>query len=235
MVSSLFFLAVCCSLCVLARGQSSADEFRCESAGYHEDPNNCALFYRCISFWGGKQLRRVSFSCKEPTVYDANLSVCQFPWRLKPPCVKNTDGIWVRESRLPTVLPPTEALPNITVVELGSPDYVPSPPPKYRVAAGSPYNCPGPGEYFADIPDSCVFYYQCLEIEPGVLNAELHRCRSGEIITSTSGGCIRPFPLPDCAELPEETLRARGLPLAPESGSRLDDERDFYLELEFKK
>ena len=31
--------------------------------------------FRCVSFWGRARLRRVMFSCKEPTVYDAKLRV----------------------------------------------------------------------------------------------------------------------------------------------------------------
>ena len=44
----------------------------------------------------------------------------------------------------------------------------------HQVAENSPFACRGPGEYFASVPDSCVFYYQCAETEPGVLNGEVY-------------------------------------------------------------
>jgi len=214
----------------LASAQSPASGFQCESAGYHPDPANCAVFYRCVSFWSGRQLRPVMFRCKEPTVFDAALRVCQFPWRLSPPCVKNTAGVWVRETATALVLPSVDVLPNITLVELGSADYVTSAPPTYQVAADSPFACPGPGEYFANIADSCVFYYQCVELQPGLLNATLYRCRPGEIFTETTGVCLRPSPLPACGQ--SSTQAADDLVAAAVEDDVYDD-ADFYFGIEF--
>ncbi|XP_037094046.1 uncharacterized protein LOC119113923 [Pollicipes pollicipes] len=212
---------------------TTSGKFRCQTAGFHRDPNNCAIFYRCVSFWGGSQLRPVMFSCKEPTVFDASLRVCQFPWRTKPPCVKNANGVWVEDEARPTVLPPVEVLPNITVIELGSADFVTSPPPTYQVAAGSPYACPGPGEYFARQGDACVFYYQCAETAPGVVNATLFRCADGQIFTETTGACVRPSPLPACGQISSDSDLDEALDVPVQQP--VYDDQDLYLELEFRK
>lgn len=220
-------------LAELAVSQSALPSFQCESSGFFPDPNNCAVFYRCVSFWGGETLRPVMFRCKDPAVFDPELNACQFAWRLKPPCVKTADGTWVRQQQTATLLSSVDDLPNFNVLELGTPDYEPPPPPRYRVAAGSPFACPGLGEHFADIAGACVFYYQCVESEPGLLSAQLFRCREGEIFTETTGQCVRPAALPPCGR-PLSDLARSDLPQAPVEDDVYDD-RDFYLELEFRR
>ncbi|RZC35193.1 hornerin-like, partial [Asbolus verrucosus] len=52
--------------------------FRCPSEGFHSDPQNCRIFYRCIGNSGN--LTPIQFECAQGTVFDPAISSCNYPY-----------------------------------------------------------------------------------------------------------------------------------------------------------
>ena len=71
-------------LCLIAT-VNGQDKVQCEEPGFHRHPDDCAKFYRCVDF-GYRALSIFHFDCPSGTVFDENLSVCNWPWAAQPPC-----------------------------------------------------------------------------------------------------------------------------------------------------
>ncbi|KAK0170330.1 hypothetical protein PV328_010905 [Microctonus aethiopoides] len=56
-------------------------EFQCLEEGYHADPNNCQIYYRCVSWGNGDSLTKFKFECGPGTVFShAKGDICVHPY-----------------------------------------------------------------------------------------------------------------------------------------------------------
>merc|ERR1711936_735828 len=51
----------------------------CSAVGYFPHPSDCSQFYRCTDIWSTGQYQQYAFTCAEGTVFDASISVCNWP------------------------------------------------------------------------------------------------------------------------------------------------------------
>lgn len=72
--------------------RQTRQSFRCQSEGFHPDPDECRTFYRCVS--DGQTLTPVRFECGVGTVFDPEINNCNHPWATnRPECGGNqVDG-----------------------------------------------------------------------------------------------------------------------------------------------
>ncbi len=78
MLKIAIFLAIC--RIGLTSGQT------CKEEGFFRNPDNCKKFYRCVDLWqNGRELTIYHFKCPPGTVFDEEVSVCNWP-QLAAPC-----------------------------------------------------------------------------------------------------------------------------------------------------
>ncbi len=74
---------------------------KCTEEGFFRNPTNCKKFYRCVDLWqNGRELTIYHFNCPVGTVFDENVSVCNWP-QAAAPCDEKT-------SEAPTIIATTE-------------------------------------------------------------------------------------------------------------------------------
>lgn len=63
---------------------SSSSGQKCTRGGFFRHPEDCTRFYRCVDLTGAGFYRKYTFACPAGTVFDENVSVCNWPWAAAP-------------------------------------------------------------------------------------------------------------------------------------------------------
>jgi len=150
-------------------------QFQCQGVGFYPHPSDCTQFYRCTDLWSNGVYQQYMFTCAEGTVFDASISVCNWPF-LVPSC----------GGAAPTPAPATEApvTPGVTTAET-----TPETSVTYRPEAGSVYQCQVPG--INSDQNNCNKFWLCKENPEGsgILQSLLYRCPEGYLFSSSTLRC----------------------------------------------
>jgi len=148
----------------------------------------------CTDIWSTGQYQQYVFTCAEGTVFDASISVCNWP-QLVPGC--GGAAPVVTNAPAPVTEPAPEATTSLTTPEMEDADEV-----TYRPAPGSVYQCEMPG--IVDDEKNCNKFWLCKEQGEGsgVLEALLYRCPEGYLFSSSVLRCKKEEDV-SCIDTPE--------------------------------
>jgi len=161
-------------------------QFQCQGVGFYPHPSDCTQFYRCTDIWSTGQFQQYMFTCAQGTVFDASISVCNWP-ALVPGC----GGEAPSPTPAPTPAPTTTPEPAVTEASTATPAETTPETSEvtYRPATGSIFDCESPG--IVSDENNCNKFWLCKENpdESGILESLLYRCPEGYLFSSSTLRC----------------------------------------------
>merc|ERR1711988_1159195 len=172
-------------LVILTASLGLAPSQTCSGVGYFPHPSDCSQFFRCTDIWATGQYQQYAFTCAEGTVFDASISVCNWPSQVAG-CGGDTSPSSTSTSELLTP-------PDTTTAAISS---------TYRPAAGSHFQCEKPG--IVSDEENCNKFWLCKEESEGsgVLESLLYRCPTGYLFSSAVLRCRKEDDV-TCLDSPE--------------------------------
>ncbi|EDV91547.1 GH17502 [Drosophila grimshawi] len=199
--------------------------FRCPSEGFHADPQDCSIYYRCTKHNDNYQAYK--FRCSNGTVWDSSLETCNHADQVSGNCssgsITTTGKPWTEQptsTKEPIV---TTAKPDTTTKTPPSPTdrpvesttkpietttekqpTKPYPEPSANTSAPCPtiteeqslFVCPSG---FRRHSKNCGMFYQCNENSNSNLNIVLFQCPNGTVYLEGSCRCGEPEPNDRCS------------------------------------
>jgi len=195
---------------LLSLASSGVRAYSCEGVGYYPHPSDCSQFFRCTDIYSNGQFQQYEFTCAEGTVFDASISVCNWP-AVVPGCggaapsPAPAPAVTTTSATPPVTTPapaPDTEVTEETEVTTEAATTAEAETVTYQPAAGSAYQCSGPGIYNDE--DNCNKFWLCKEepADSGVLQSLLYRCPPGYLFNSSSLRCKKEEDV-SCVETPE--------------------------------
>ncbi|XP_033215790.1 uncharacterized protein LOC117172110 [Belonocnema kinseyi] len=171
------------------RNYTSADSefyeeslFKCTKQGFHPDPRNCSVFYRCVNWGHSRALTTFKFECGGGTVFSKNKgNICV------PPNESERNDCNDSRNEINSIWQNSQHYSNSAVV--------PSSISSYLSGNGNDvtahYHCSG--EEFIEDPEDCRKFYRCVKEGSGNYVKYEFTCGTGTIWDQDTQVCNHPW------------------------------------------
>lgn len=164
------------------------NSFACIEVGYHEDPHDCRIFYRCVDWGFGRPLRKFKFECAIGTVFSKYKgNICTFPSDSgRSECGGLDDGGIDIDTTTKKIITSTTAQLTTTTQVTTSIE-----------SSGKPSNDQGRNQcvqegYFPDLND-CRKFYRCVDTGSENFIKYEFECGVGTVWDPDIEGCNHPW------------------------------------------